>query len=155
MVIDVKSFSSNELIVDVTQTEYVDGERIFSAAHSARWERVTRDYETAILGTWEGHVTTGSSVFDDREVHRWEYRADGTYIYYIQDGDRLVPSDDACNDYFVAGNLLCTRWGKEGPEHCEWWEITSIENNAMTWTALRRDDQGQPYEAGFSMTRVR
>ena len=39
-------------------------------------------------------------------------------------------SDDDFSDYFVAGNLLCTRWknaGEGNEENREWWEIESIE----------------------------
>ena len=71
----------------------------------------------------------------DGELHRWEYKADGTYTYYVKDGDQWVASANTLNEYFVAGNLLCFRWVDNGQENREWWEIT-IENGVMKWTVL-------------------
>ena len=59
--------------------------------------------------------------------------------------------------YFVDGTLLCTRWRNTGDnevEHREWWEIASIENGVMNWTALRQRDDGSTYTTTFSMTKV-
>ena len=107
----------------------------------------------AILGAWEGHCTSAGSVFDDGKEHRWSYHADGSYVYYVKDGDSWVPSTNTLNEYFVAGNLLCTRWVDNGVENREWWEIT-IDGDTMTWTALREDENGSKFTATFEMTRV-
>jgi hypothetical protein len=118
-----------------------------------RYVKVSADYSAAILGTWEGRCTSVGSVFDDGQVHRWEYRADGSFVYYVKDGDAWVPSTNTLNEYFVAGNLLCTRWVDNGVENREWWEIT-IDGDAMTWTALRQNDDGTTFTATFEMTKV-
>ena len=111
------------------------------------------DYSEDILGTWEGHCTSEGSVFDDGQEHRWEYKNDGTYVYYVKDGDNWVPSDNELNEYFVAGNLLCTRWIEDGTEYREWWEIT-IDDDKMNWTALREGEDGKEFTATFEMDRV-
>lgn len=50
------------------------------------------------------------------------------------------------------------RWKNNGEntvENREWWEIASIEDGVMNWTALRQHEDGTTYNATFSMTRVR
>ena len=83
---------------------------------------------------------------------------DGTYVYYSLDADSNWTSDvNSMSHYFVDGSLLCTRWknsGEDEVEHREWWEIASIENGVMNWTALRMHDDGTTYTATFSMTKV-
>ncbi len=123
-----------------------------------RWEKITTDYAQAILGMWEG-MSTGEegSEFDDGENHRWEYLMDGTFNYFRKVNGQWQISDDDYADYFVAGNLLCTRWKNAGAgneEHREWWEIESIENGVMRWKALRQREDGTTYTATFQMERV-
>ena len=119
-----------------------------------RFVKVKDDYSKDILGTWEGHCTSEGSVYDDGQEHRWEYKEDGTYVYYHKDGDNWVPSDDKLNDYFVDGNLLCTRWGDGNTEDREWWEIT-IDGDTMNWTALRENEGGSTFTATFEMNKVK
>ncbi|MBR6876375.1 MAG: hypothetical protein IKN00_08835 [Bacteroidales bacterium] len=110
-------------------------------------------YASYILGTWEGHVTSAHSVYDDCEEHRWQFNG-GTYVYYMQEGDTWVPSSDTRNEYFVDGPLLCTRWIDNGVEYCECWEILSLDEHAMVWTAMRQDDTGGLYNSSFAMNKV-
>ena len=119
-----------------------------------RLTKVTADYQQPILGVWEGRCTSDGSAFDDEQVHRWQYKADGTYVYYVKEGDSWVPnSSNTLNEYFVDGNLLCTRWVDSGQEYREWWEIT-INGDKMNWTALRQDSGGAPRTVTFEMTLV-
>jgi len=111
------------------------------------------DYSDDILGIWEGRCTSEGSIFDDGQEHRWEYKDDETFVYYVKDGENWVPSADEMNEYFVAGKLLCTRWIENGEENREWWEI-SIDNGKMNWTALREDENGKTFTASFEMTKV-
>ena len=111
------------------------------------------DYTDDVIGIWEGHCTSEGSVFDDGQEHRWEYKDDGTFVYYDKDGDDWIPSNDTLNEYFVDGNLLCTRWMENGAENREWWEI-SIDGNKMNWSALREDEDGKTFTATFEMTKV-
>ena len=120
-----------------------------------RFVKITANYRAAILGTWQGHCTSEGSVFDDGEEHRWEYRADGTYVYDRRDGTAWVPYGDDFAEYFVDGNLLCTRWRNSGEEteNREWWEIT-IDGTQMHWTALRQNPDGTTFTATFEMSKV-
>jgi hypothetical protein len=97
------------------------------------------------------------SEFDDGEEHCWEYLADGSYVYYSKNAEgQFVPVESVFNQYFVDGTLLCTRWknvGEGEEEHREWWEIASIENGVMKWTALRQRPDGTTYTATFQMTK--
>ena len=108
------------------------------------------DLSEAVLGTWEGKSTSEGSVFDDGKEHRWEYKSDGTYVYYNKDGDKWVADDSEKCEYFVAGNLLCTRWTKNGTENREWWEI-SVKDGKMSWNALRANEDGSTYTSTFEM----
>ena len=106
-----------------------------------------------MIGTWEGRCTSEGSVFDDGQDHRWEFKDDGTYVYYVKDGDNWVPADAVEGDYFVAGNLLCGRWFEDERENREWWEIT-IDGDKMNWTALREGEDGETFTASFEMQKV-
>jgi hypothetical protein len=129
-----------------------DGTEVFTDEKIVTFVKINDDYSEDIIGTWEGHCTSEGSVFDDGQEHRWEYKADGTYVYYDKDGDDWVPRDDTLSEYFVAGNLLCTRWVAD-EENREWWEIT-IDGDKMNWTALREGDDGKTYTATFEMNKV-
>ena len=121
---------------------------------TVRYVKIDANYREAILGTWQGHCTSEGSVFDDGQEHRWQYNADGTYVYYAKDGDNWVPYEgNTLNEYFVDGTLLCTRWIDNGQENREWWEIT-IDGTRMHWTALRQNPDGSTFTATFEMEKV-
>jgi len=143
-------FTANHKII-VTK----DGIVVNNEEHVLRFAKQTADYTSAILGTWQGHCTSEGSVFDDGQEHRWQYNADGTYVYYRQDGQAWVPYGDDFAEYFVDGNLLCTRWRNSGEqtENREWWEIT-IDGTRMHWTALRQNPDGTTFTATFEMEKV-
>lgn len=120
--------------------------------------RVTHDYSADIIGTWEGRLTSKEDVHSDGQLHRWEYKTDGTFVYYRQDDNgNWVADVNSMGEFFVDGILLCTRWKNVGhdTEYRESWEIASIENNQMNWTAIRQKADGSTYTADFSMTRVK
>ena len=130
------------------------GEMVTSPAYFITYEKVDKDFSADIFGTWEGQVTSEQDTFGDGLLHRWEYKADGTYVYYVKDGDNWVPSTNTLNEYFVAGNLLCSRWINAGTEYREWWEIESIEDGVMKWKALRQNADGTTFTSTFEMTKV-
>ena len=139
---------------------YKDGEEIGGEIwEDEHYERITNDYERDIIGTWEGKVTSTEDDHTDGELHRWEYKADGTYVYYSMVDGNWKAGTDYLSDYFVDGTLLCTRWKKtvDSEEIREWWEIESIKNGKMKWTALRQPDLGSDYTftATFEMTKVK
>ena len=146
--IDANEFTASDIV-----TITIDGNVIHTAENVFRFTKVTADFSADIIGTWEGHCTSEGSEFDDGQEHRWQYNADGTYVYYVKDGDNWVPSENTLNEYFVDGTLLCSRWIDQGQENREWWEI-SIDGDKMNWTALREKEDGSTFTATFEMTKV-
>jgi hypothetical protein len=149
----ITSINDSELSANFKLTLLINGEVGRIDEHIVRFVKQTADYSEAIVGTWQGHCTSEGSVFDDGQEHRWEYKADGTFVYYVKDGDNWVPSDNTLNEYFVDGTLLCTRWIDNGVENREWWEIT-IADGKMNWTALRQNEDGTTFTATFEMEKV-
>lgn len=154
----VTAITDKDMRFDAKTTLFNDGEAYAEIApRHERFVRIEKDYSQEILGVWEGHVTSEQSAYDDHKQHRWEYRDDGTYSYMGLTEDGEWEDDvNSKGDYFVDGNLLCTRWKNVGDstEHREWWEIESIENDVMNWTALRKSENDSLYTATFSMHRV-
>ena len=150
----VTAINNNEFTASLKVNVTVDGNVVHSDEHIFHFTKLVTDYKADIVGTWEGHCTSAGSVFDDGQEHRWQYNADGTYVYYVKDGDNWVPYEgNTLNEYFVDGNLLCTRWIDQGQENREWWEIT-IAADRMNWTALRQNEDGTTFTATFEMERV-
>lgn len=150
----ITAINGTEFTANHKLTITIDGTVVVNDERTIRYAKITADYTTAILGTWQGHCTSEGSVFDDGQEHRWQYNADGTYVYYAKDGDNWVPYEgNTLNEYFVDGKLLCTRWIDNGQENREWWEIT-IDGTRMHWTALRQNPDGTTFTATFSMTKV-
>jgi hypothetical protein len=155
----ITSINDNEFYANIRVTVTTDGTTVQTKEGlSYHFVKVTADYSADIIGMWEG-MSTGAegSEFDDGENHRWEYLLDGTFNYFRKVNGEWQISDDDYSEYFVAGDLLCTRWknaaaGNE--EHREWWEIESIENGVMKWKALREREDGTTYTATFEMKKV-
>ena len=152
----ISDINDIEFTANKKTSVWVDGQKKAERESVVRFEKIKADYAEPILGTWEGHVTNSEgSEFDDGETHRWEYKADGTYVYYSQDeAGEWVPSDNTLNEYFVDGTLLCSRWIDNEQEFREWWEIASIKNGVMQWKALRQKEDGSTYTATFEMKKV-
>jgi hypothetical protein len=163
--IDEQNAIFDELIVsyitaDVMQCVIIhsdidgEGNVVTAPAIFYTFKKVADDYSQAVVGIWEGQVTSEQDTFGDGLLHRWEYKADGTYVYYVKDGDNWVPSTNTLNEYFVAGNLLCSRWINGEKEYREWWEIESIKDGVMKWKALRQNADGTTFTSTFEMTKV-
>ena len=153
----IYSITDNEMMLKSDWKVFLDGEQVINEVYDKeRYIRITDDFEKDIIGTWEGKVTSAEDEHTDGELHRWEYKADGTYKYYSQENDEWKADTDVMADYFVDGILLCTRWKKtaDSEELREWWEIESIQNGVMKWTALRMREDGTTYTATFEMTKV-
>ena len=153
----ITSINAQEMQAIVTLTLTENGMVVGSGTSNVLYEKVTERFGKAIVGVWEGRMTEGKSAYDDGEYHRWEYLEDGTFNFYRKVGDKgsWEKVDDEFAEYFVDGRLLCTRWQNVGAEeHREWWEIRSIENDTMIWTALREDEVGNRYVASFAMTKL-
>jgi hypothetical protein len=156
--VDISNITETDMWLSSDWKVYEDGKLIGGEVwDNERYERITKDYEKDIIGTWEGKVTSTEDEHTDGELHRWEYKPDGTYVYYSKvDGDWKAGTD-YLSDYFVDGTLLCTRWKKtaDSEEIRECWEIESIKDGKMKWTALRMRDDQSTYTATFEMTRVK
>ena len=151
---EITSINDNEFTTKRKLTMTKNGEVSFSTEMTLRFVKVTADYCADIFGMWEGRMTSEQSVYGDVEDHRWEYMTDDTFNFFRKVDGQWQISDDEYADYFVAGNLLCTRWknaGEGNEEHREWWEIESIENGVMKWKALRQREDGSTYTATFEM----
>ena len=153
----IYSITDKDMMLKSDWKVFVDGEQVINEVYDKeRYVRITNDYEKDIIGTWEGKVTSTEDEHTDGELHRWEYKADGTYVYYSKENDEWKADTDVIAEYFVDGILLCTRWKKtaDSEELREWWEIESIQNGVMKWTALRMREDGTTYTATFEMTKV-
>jgi hypothetical protein len=150
---DITSVSDTELTAKRRTVLFENGVEGSGTNEFIRMVKVTADYSTDILGTWEGHVTSNQDEYGDGKEHRWEYKADGTYVYYVKDGDNWVASANTLNEFFIDGTLLCSRWIDNGTEFREWWDV-EMDNNVMKWSALRRKADGTSYTASFEMKKV-
>ena len=147
----VTAINDSELTANRKLTATVDGNIVDTKEETVRYVKLTADYTTAILGLWECQGITGGETNNDDNA-RLEFLADGTYRFYRRSDAgfwSLVPRE--CNEYFVDGNLLCTRWQAAGEEMSyEWWEIASVEEGQMRWTALRQNADGTTFQQGVS-----
>ena len=153
----VQVLTNSAMVAKRTVTFRQDGGLVRSEEDIVRFEKLDVDYSADIIGMWEGRMTSEQSVYGDVEDHRWEYMTDGTFNFFRKVNGQWQISDDDFSDYFVAGNLLCTRWKNAGAgneENREWWEIESIENGVMKWKSLRQKEDGTTYTATFEMTKV-
>jgi len=118
--------------------------------------KVEKDFSKSIVGLWEGVEMTGEETYGSAD-HRWEYKADGSYLYYSKDGEGKWVADDAVNAgnvYYVDGDFLGSRWTVNGVEYKEWWDIDSCDDKQMVWSALRMGKDGKQYTTTFTMKRV-
>jgi hypothetical protein len=156
-ILNVQSITSTEMVASTKRTTIDNGRTVYEQEAKVRMVKVGADQSQAILGMWEGRMTSEQSEYGDVEDHRWEFLLDGTFNFFRKVDGQWQISDDDYADYFVDGNLLCTRWKNAGAgneEHREWWEIESIENGVMKWKALRQKEDGSTYTATFEMKKV-
>lgn len=152
----ITSINDNELFAKAKITVKNGDNVVLSEEGTLRLVKVTVDYGADIIGYWIGRMTSVESDYGDIDTHGWDFSGDGTFVYLTANAfNEMIESEDEYADYFVAGNLLCTRWknvGEGQEEHREWWEIT-INGDNMYWTALRERADGTTYTATYEMTR--
>ena len=151
----IESITDATLTAKRTVTIRQDGGLVKSSENKVRYEKMNVNYRNAICGYWIGRMTSAESEYGDIGNHGWEFNDDGTFVYFTPNAldNEMIESEDEYADYFVAGNLLCTRWknvGEGQEEHREWWEIT-INGDVMNWTALRKRADGTTYTATYEM----
>ena len=153
----VTSFSADEMTTFGKTRQIKDSDTLDLYGYVFRFKKINVDYSDAIIGTWEGRCTSSDgSVFDDGENHRWEYRSDGNYYYYYKENGEWKLSEPVYSNYFVQGPMLFTRWQNVGSDekNNENWEIESIKDNVMKWSALRKKENGSTYTVTFEMRKV-
>lgn len=135
----------------LTQDKYIYNGKTDETAVSYELTKISVDYSRDIIGLWEGVEMTGEETYGNAEA-RIEYNADGTYTYYTKSGDDWVDSKNVDNEYMVDGDWLATRWRPEtgvGYEY-EWWNIESVKDGLMKWTALRLKEDGSRFTTSFT-----
>ena len=149
--IDDSMFTANHKI---TVTE--NGEELLSNEGIIRFVKVTDYNMQDILGTWECKGITGSQTHNDDNA-RLEFHSDGSYKYYRKDnaGEWNLVTNREIDEFFIAGNLLVTRWKEVGgPLEFESWEIENIDGEQMNWSALRELPDGLRYRQGVKWQKV-
>jgi len=165
-VVDEYTVFEKEVIYLSTRNTVVsinDKEMIYSPVRASSriiydnqaWTRVTEDFKQAILGTWEGVAMTGDPTYGDID-HRWEYKANGTYVYYSRNaaGEWIPEPDDSDCVYAVDGDFLCSRWKYKGKSNREWWDIDTCDESTMIWSAGRKNSDGEYNYTVFVLVKV-
>ncbi len=149
--ITVKSLANDVLTILCASTDHEFN--VFSQSSSEQM-RVNVDYSKSIIGTWEGRELIGDTTYGDYK-HRWQYFADGSYIYYVQnEQQQWVPSANTENEYVVDGDYLACRWRDANRvEYREWWDLDRCDS-IMKWSALREREDGTRYVTSFKMEKV-
>lgn len=119
-------------------------------------ERISADYTNEVIGLWEGVEVTGEETYGGAEA-RIKFDADGSYTYYVKENGYWVRSSNICNEYFVDGNWLAARWCPEfGADFFyEWWDIESVTDTQMKWSALREKEDGTFFNTTFTWKKVK
>ena len=148
----VNSITDNEMRLTTEWTLTGGTEVLLHEFYTERWVRVTDDFEQSVIGTWEAQVQNENK----QQTWRWEFKADGTYVFSLKDGDSWQVFEDEMSEYFVDGSLLCTRWQNtaSSDENRDWWEIESIQDGKMKWTALRIDEDLTTHTETLELSKV-
>lgn len=139
-----KVLSINDGKIETTLTEVRNDGNVTTPNERRTYVKVTADYSRDILGTWigtdhEGFVTEGDYN------HRWEFKLDGTFVYYTKDaGDNWVPdSHNKNNKYVMDGDWLSTYWEYDGVKKQEQWDVEYLSNGQMKWKNYRITSSGE------------
>ena len=155
--LNIHSITTAEMEVTYKHIRMRDGEIVSSGDPiEMRYVKVTTDYKNAILGKWECTGLTGIETYNDANA-MLEFYQDGTYNYWRKNGEGQweAVTNREFQNYFVDGTLLATRWKNTGEDELrEWWEIASIANGQMQWTALRQNADGTTAQQGMRWTKV-
>jgi len=131
------------------------GDEVSELSSNCVYNKVSTDFSNAIIGLWEGVEMTGEETYGNADA-RIEYRSDGTYAYYSKAGGNWVKSTNVDNEYNVDGDWLATRWRPAPGQdfNYEWWDIVSISDTQMNWSALRERGDGSRYTSTFTWKKV-
>ena len=152
----ITAINGSEFTANHKITTTVNDNVVISREDVVRYVKVTADYAEPILGLWECQELTGIETYNDGN-DRLEFFADGTYNYWRKNdaGEWEAVTNREFQNYFVDGTLLATRWKNQGEEELrEWWEIASISNGVMNWTALRQKPDGSTVTQTMTWVKV-
>jgi len=122
---------------------------------TCEYTHVTKEYSRVIIGLWEGVSMEGEETYGD-EKHRFEYKDDGSYVYYNETSDgKWIPSDNTSNQYVADGDFFASKWcDKDKVEYREWWIIELCNDTEMSWYALREREDGSRFETRMKLKRI-
>ena len=149
MVVDytITAINDKEFTANHKVTITLDGAVVYVVEDILRFEKITTDFSAAIIGMWECEEINGGETKNDDNA-RLEFLTDGTYRFYrlTDAGQWEVILTREFQNYYVDGCLINTRWKNVNEtEQREWWEIASINDNQMVWTALRQNANGTTF----------
>lgn len=153
----VTAINDSEFTANYTVNVTIDGNVAGVETMVLRFVRVKTNYKAEVAGFWECKELTGIETFNDANA-RLMFYTDGTYKYWTKDaeGEWQPVTTREFQDYFVDGTLLATRWKNIGEEELrEWWEITSIADYQMEWTALRQNPDGTLSRQGMKWKKIK
>ena len=154
--LDVTAINSSGFTADYKATVTDGNNVVYSRQGTVRFTKLNVDYHEAIVGKWECTALNGVETYNDVNA-RLEFFADGNYKYWRKnsaDQWEAVTNREYQN-YFVDGQLLATRWKNFGEDELrEWWEISSLSNGQMQWTALRENANGTTAQQGMKWVKV-
>lgn len=96
-------------------TVYKNGEVFDDMTYRLHCTKVNDDYSKIILGRWEGTITSDEPGFEPQPFCE-EYFSNGTNVEYEFIDGQWVEVETEYAEYFIDGNLLCTRWKYPGKE---------------------------------------
>ena len=164
---EIKSISESEFECEVIRDvpgskmglspdEGNNGEAPMNAKQYQRFVKVAKDFKQDILGLWECTGLTGIETYNDANA-RLEFFADDTYKFWRKNdaGEWEAVTTREFQDYFVDGTLLATIWKNQGEDELrEWWEIASIADGQMQWTALRQQTDGTTIQQSMTWKKI-
>ena len=152
----ITSISNTEFTAYRKTCVFENGEKKVEINEKVRFVKVTVDFSTDILGTWECEGLTGGETYNDDNA-RLVFLADGTYRYYRKNsaGQWEAVTTREYQKYFVDGTLLATCWKNKGEDELrEWWEVASISGDQMQWTALRHKTDGTSFQQTMKWKKI-
>lgn len=128
--------SDNDLCYTSRFTVYKNGEVFDDMQYRLRSIKVRDDYSQIFIGRWEGTITSDDPDFSPKPFCE-EYLPNGTNIEYKLVNNQWVKVDVDYAEYFIDGNLLCTRWKYPGQEEERENDIfVSYDNGILVLKAL-------------------
>ena len=153
---DVTAISSSGFTANYKATVTEGSNVVYSRQGTVRFTKLNVDYREAIVGKWECTALNGVETYNDVNA-RLEFFADGNYKYWRKNSANQweAVTNREYQNYFVDGKLLATRWKNFGEDELrEWWEISSLANGQMQWTALRENANGTTAQQGMKWVKV-